>query len=153
MTSKLTKSTNAMINRPIKFLSMISKSLPWNTEHFLNTPPNYFRTDYNNRPSNSFSFLSSVHHQDKFRFVRVDFYSQLKYKVCNIFVKDTSPTIDGTPIVSRVTVHTLTLRRPRVFPLINFSPPIHLPLLRSPLPPLHLVCTRFSPPESSSFGY
>jgi hypothetical protein len=29
--------------------------------------------------------------------------------------------------------------------LTNLSPPIHFPLLRYPLPPIHLVCPRFSP--------
>jgi hypothetical protein len=33
-------------------------------------------------------------------------------------------------------------------PLANLSPPIHFPLLRYPLPPLHLVCVRLWPPPA-----
>ena len=51
-----------------------------------------------------------------------------------ILTKYTTPTehleIDGTPISSHA--HS-------PIPLTNLSPPLHFPLLRYPLPPLHLV--------------
>jgi hypothetical protein len=37
------------------------------------------------------------------------------------------------------------------FPLTNFSSLIHFPLLRYPIPTLHLVCVRLSPPPSLTF--
>jgi hypothetical protein len=78
-----------------------------------------------------------MHNQDQFRVLRVPSYSQLKFKVLNIFVTDTTLhinlNIDDAPVVS----HTHT---PLPLTNLNLSPPIHLPaLLRSPILPLNLL--------------
>ena len=73
------------------------------------------------------------------------FYSQIKSEVTvdNILTNDTSLcinlNIDDVPTSSNT--HS-------PLPLTNNSPPTHVPLLRYPLPPFHLVCTRFwHPPD------
>ena len=86
------------------------------------------------------------HHQEQFRFRRVAFYSQLKSKVGNILAKatalSTNLNIDVVPFASHA--HTKPSHSP--LPRTNLSPPIHFPLLRCPLPPLHLVCARIHHP-------
>ena len=63
--------------------------------------------------------------------------------IYNILNEDTALHInlyiDGAPLDSRAHTHPS-------HKLTNFSPPIHFTLHRSPLPPLHVVCLRFSPP-------
>jgi hypothetical protein len=75
------------------------------------------------------------HNKDQFRFRRAAFHSQLKSKVGNILAKTTALcinlNIDDAPISSRTPL-----------PLTNLSPPLHFPLFRHPLPPLHLECAR-----------
>jgi hypothetical protein len=80
-----------------------------------------------------FQELSMRNTQDQFRFRRAAFHSQLKSKVGNILAKTTALridlNIDDAPISSRTPL-----------PLTNLSPPLHFPLFRHPLPPLHLEC-------------
>ena len=82
-------------------------------------------------------------HQDQFRFHRAAVYCQLKSNVGNILVKVTvlhiNLNIDDAPLGSRAN---------SPLPLTNLSPPIHFPLLRYPLPPLHLVCVMLLHPPA-----
>jgi hypothetical protein len=95
-----------------------------------------------------FFAASGVEHakqnQDQFRYRRAAFYSQLKSKVGNVLAKATAQrinlNIDGASIASRAHAHPSHSQ--------TLSPPIHFPLLRYPLPPLHLVCARLSPPPA-----
>ncbi len=83
--------------------------------------------------------------QDQFRFLRSVFYSQLKSKVGNILAKATALRIRP---LHRWRAYSFTRTRSPL-PLTNLSLPISFPLLRYPLPPLHLVCARLPPPASA----
>ena len=85
--------------------------------------------------------------QDQFRFLRSVFYSQLKSKVGNILAKATALRIRP---LHRWRAYSFTRTRSPL-PLTNLSLPISFPLLRYPLPPLHLVCARLSPPPALPF--
>jgi hypothetical protein len=56
---------------------------------------------------------------------------------CNILTKATTMCFNLNIDVASIASHSHT------HPSHSHSPPIHFPLLRYPLPPLHLVCARF----------
>jgi hypothetical protein len=82
----------------------------------------------------------------------VFYYSQLKSKVKNILDQATALrinlTTDDVPIASRAHTHPHTHPSNSPLPRTNLSPPIHLHLLRLPLPPLHLVFARIHHPAA-----
>ena len=82
------------------------------------------------------------HHRDLIRLRRAAFYSQLKSKVGNIRTKATAYVSTSTSMAL------LWLHTQSHLPITNFSSLIHFPFLRYPLPPLHLVCARLSPPPA-----
>ena len=69
-------------------------------------------------------------------------------KIYSDYIKTTTwsgnnRNIDDTRISSHT--HTVTLTPPTHKPLVSF----HSPVLRSPFPPIHLVCPTFLPPDSA----